>query len=359
MEGPLRTLRRCPLLWVLRLMAATTTTPDAPTVADARRARTDDKAAAVVAAIVDAIETGTADPAGWRAPWHTSPSFLAPSNPTTGRPYTGGNRFLLAMVAAERGYDRNLWATFKQWQAADAQVRKGERGSIILRPRMVKTTDAAGLESTKVVGFGAHYVFAVAQVDGYPLEPLPEPPAGPDDWHADTDLWMRAVALEVDTRHTNEGRAYYNRLRDEVTLPEPSSFLTALDYYSTRAHEYGHATGHASRLDRTFGTRFGDDAYAAEELCAELAAAITMANLGLASTPRADHAQYLASWLRVLKAEPSSLFHVAGRAEKAAAWLADTAGRRLEDARRLAALASRVDALEPDTLEPAAVLELV
>jgi antirestriction protein ArdC len=47
-----------------------------------------------------------------------------------------------------------------------------------------------------------------------------------------------------------------------------------VSYYSTLAHEHAHWTAKSERCDRQLGKRFGDNAYAAEELIAELGAAI-------------------------------------------------------------------------------------
>ena len=76
------------------------------------------------------------------------------------------------------------------------------------------------------------------------------------------------------------------------------------------------------RLDRQLSTRFGDDAYAAEELIAELGAAFLCADLGITSEPRPDHAAYLASWLKILKADKKAIFTAASAASRAADYLA-------------------------------------
>jgi len=90
----------------------------------------------------------------------------------------------------------------------------------------------------------------------------------------------------------------------------------------------GHWTSHPSRCDRQLGKRFGDAAYAMEELIAELSSAYTMATLELELTPRADHAAYIDSWLKVLKADSKAIFTAASKAQQACDW-ADRAGRRV------------------------------
>jgi antirestriction protein ArdC len=81
----------------------------------------------------------------------------------------------------------------------------------------------------------------------------------------------------------------------------------------------------ASRCDRQLGKRFGNNAYAAEELIAELGAAFTCAHLGLSTEPREDHAQYINSWLRVLKADRRAIFTAASKAQQACDWLVQRA----------------------------------
>ena len=59
-----------------------------------------------------------------------------------------------------------------------------------------------------------------------------------------------------------------------------------------------------------------------EELIAELGAAFLCADLGITDEPRADHAQYLTTWLSVLKADKKAIFTAASKASEAAAFLA-------------------------------------
>ena len=86
-------------------------------------------------------------------------------------------------------------------------------------------------------------------------------------------------------------------------------------------HEAGHATGAKHRLDRNFAERFKRDSLAIEEICAELTASFVLADLGIAHHPRADHAAYVASWLRVLKDDPRAIFTAASKAQAAADWM--------------------------------------
>ena len=110
-------------------------------------------------------------------------------------------------------------------------------------------------------------------------------------------------------------------------MPPMQVFRESLGYYSTLAHEHTHWTAAPSRCDRQLGKRFGDAAYAAEELVAELGAAFTCSHLGLSTEPREDHAAYIASWLKVLKSDFRAIFTAASRAQQACDWLIQRAGR--------------------------------
>ena len=104
-------------------------------------------------------------------------------------------------------------------------------------------------------------------------------------------------------------------------MPPFQAFVENMAYYSTLAHEHTHWTANAGRGNRQLGKRFGDNAYAAEELIAELGAAFACAHLGLSTEPRPDHAEYIGSWLRVLEADKRAIFTAAGKAQQAADFL--------------------------------------
>jgi antirestriction protein ArdC len=275
--------------------------------------------AEVTATVVRQIEEGAGT---WRMPWHAIAQAGEPVNASTGKGYRGGNHLVLGMVAASQGWS-GTWATYKQWQSLGAQVRKGEKSTQGVKWSPIEDK-ATG--DRKLVPF-TFSVFSAEQVDGW------DAPA-----RAEVDTPERIEAAEVffaalgaDVRHGGN-RAYYAPVADYIGLPELEQFDDAPAYYSTRAHESAHWTGHASRLARDLSGRFGSDAYAAEELVAELSAAFTCARLGLSMAPRPDHAAYLASWLRVLRADTSALFTAASKAQDASDHLAELAARELVSA---------------------------
>ncbi len=110
-------------------------------------------------------------------------------------------------------------------------------------------------------------------------------------------------------------------------MPEREAFTgtdtstPAEGYYGTLLHELTHWTGHEKRCDRDLRNRFGSEAYAAEELIAELGAAFLCADVGVTPQPRLDHAQYVQSWLRVLKNDKRAIFTASSKAAQAADYL--------------------------------------
>jgi antirestriction protein ArdC len=113
-------------------------------------------------------------------------------------------------------------------------------------------------------------------------------------------------------------------------MPPFGSFREPAGYYAVRGHETTHWSGAPSRLGRDLRARFGSEAYAMEELVAELGAAFLCATLGVSNTPRPDHAAYLANWLTVLRRDKRAIFAAASQAQKAVDWMTERATPRGE-----------------------------
>jgi antirestriction protein ArdC len=281
----------------------------------------------VVARLVDAIEAGADD---WQMPWRSLGSTGWPTNAATGNRYSGGNVIALYLAAIDHHYPTARWATYKQWQVLGAQVRKGERGTlgIFWKVTEAKADDADGkADSTdeqtprrRNAWARTFTVFNAAQVDNDPAATVPAVVVlDPLDRDARAEAFFAAVPAVV---RWGAGNPCYRPIPDDVVMPAFDAFHTPADAYATEAHELTHWTGHPTRLARTYGKRFGDDAYAAEELVAELGAAFVCALVGIDSVARTDHASYLAHWCRMLRAQPAVLWTVAAKAQAAADWLA-------------------------------------
>lgn len=280
--------------------------------------------AEVTQRIVTALAQGVRP---WACPWKTQAGAIARPLRHNGEPYLGINVLLLWSTAQERGYQRNTWLTYRQAEALGGQVRKGERGALVVyagQQASANATDTTeeSAEPTQARAFAflrSYTVFNAQQVDGLPaaesatVQALPE--VRPD---ARAEAFFAATGARV--QHGGN-RAFYAPGADVVQLPEPSVFKDAAGYAATKAHELAHWTGHPQRLAREFGRRFGDAAYAVEELVAELCAAFVCADLQIGTEPREDHAAYLAEWLRVLQGDSRAIFIAASQAQRAADYL--------------------------------------
>lgn len=275
----------------------------------------------VTAKIIASLETGVRP---WQKPWnaeHAAGNIVRPLR-ANGQPYRGINVLLLWGEALEKGYNAPIWMTYKQALTLGAQVRKGEHGSLVVyADKFTKTeTDAQGQASEREIPFMKGYmVFNVEQVEGLPAHyhATAEAPHPVDRLPA-VEAFIAATGATV--QHGGN-RAFYAPSRDLVQMPPRESFRDAESYAATLVHELTHWTAHPSRLARELGKRFGDQAYAAEELIAEMGSAFLCADLGISPEVREDHASYLAHWLDVLKKDSHAIFTAASQAQRAADYL--------------------------------------
>ena len=299
----------------------TKTSPKSRRAAEAPRADIYER---VTAAIVASLETGALP---WLKPWSAASEERRPLLPLRGNgvPYRGVNVLLLWGAALDGGFVSNIWMTYKQAQERGGQVRKGEKGSMVVyADRYTKTeTDEQGEDEARQIAFmKAYTVFNVDQIDGLPAETYTSPP--PLDDGRRVELIDEAESFIAGTGATvrhGGNRAFYAPSSDHIQMPPPQAFRDAESYTAIKAHELVHWSGHPERCAREFGKRFGDRAYAFEELVAELGAAFLCADLALTPETRPDHAAYLSHWLDVLKADKRAIFTAASAAQTACDFL--------------------------------------
>jgi antirestriction protein ArdC len=261
----------------------------------------------------------------WLKPWsveHTAGRITKPLR-HNGTPYRGMNILLLWGEAMDKGYTAPIWMTYNQAQELGAQVRKGERGSLVVfANRFTKTeTNDKGEDIEREIPFMKGYtVFNVEQIDGLPAHYYAQPvdPLPLSERIGNAERFLSNTAATI---HHGGNRAYYSPAHDIIQLPPFEAFKDKESYYATALHELTHLSGHPSRLNRDLSGRFGSHAYAAEELIAELGAAFLCADLGITPEIRDDHAAYLASWLKVLKEDKRAIFSAAAHAQRAADYL--------------------------------------
>jgi antirestriction protein ArdC len=272
--------------------------------------------------IVAAIERGAGE---FRLPWHRAAgSIMRPVNVASKKPYRGVNIVALWATSEEKGYSSGIFGTYKQWADIGAQVRKGEKASFIVFYKEITVAADSESEDTETRLFArATPVFAAEQVDGY----IPAVVETPATVIAPIEQAEAFVANTKATISYGGNRAFYRLSTDSIQLPPREAFIgsatstPAESFYGTALHELTHWTASEPRCNRQLGRRFGDQAYAMEELVAELGAAFLCAELGISSEPRADHAQYPTSWLAVLKADKKAIFTAASKASAAVDYL--------------------------------------
>lgn len=269
----------------------------------------------------------------WRRPWRS----LTPTR-YTGLPFTGTNSLVLSLAADAGGYVNPFWLTEAQGRGCGAKVLDGEEGARVLRPLPFPVPDRGkGARPGPTIPLMKPYeVFNGEQFDRLPPrfridEQGPAP--GPEDRIGVAEDFFGAVGAKI---VPGGNRAVYSPAADVIGMPRFRSFYDAVGYYSTLAHEAVHWTGHRSRMGREFGIRFGDLAYAFEEIVAELGASFVMGHLGLPCRIERDHAPYVDNWISVLEDDERAIHRAASHAQRAADFLVirTVAGRVRELAER-------------------------
>jgi antirestriction protein ArdC len=267
-----------------------------------------------------------ADPGNPVMPWRraSGPLFM-PTNALTKNAYNGINIVSLWVSAEISGYTAPIWATYRQWSELGCQVRKGEKSSLVVFYKEYEAEpDPQNVDDDgKRRVARASYVFNANQVDGYALPNAPIS-LDPVERLEVVDHFIATTGARIE--HGGD-RAFYRPSTDHIQMPDEGLFcgtetMTRTEgYYATVTHELAHWSGAKHRLNRDMGKRFGDAAYAAEELIAEIASAFLCSELGITQDTRADHAQYLAQWLNLMKSDSRAIFTAAAKASEAVAYL--------------------------------------
>lgn len=265
--------------------------------------------------IVHQIEAGNLPP--WLLPWKRSKrGGILPRNLLTGAGYQGINILVLWAEREKKGYEQNLWLTYKQCQALGGRVRAGEKAAHIIYANKTVVKDG---DDERVVPFLKCFaVFNAAQCDGLSMEnsdvdnkELPE-----HERNERAEAFFAAIGAPT---RWGEAMAAYIPSKDCIVMPARGAFHHPENLYATWAHEHVHYTGHKDRLNRDLKPRFDQEAYAFEELVAELGAAMICAELQITGELR--HASYVEGWLKVLKKDTKAILTAASLAGKAAEYL--------------------------------------
>jgi antirestriction protein ArdC len=269
-------------------------------------------------AVIEQLEAGTKP---WIRPWRgNSRGSLVPRR-VTGEAYRGINVLMLWLASELAGYEENTWLTYRQAQELGGQVRKGEKGALVVKygtfaPKEREDDDDRGIPYLK-----GYTVFNVEQIENLPQEFYRPAEA------LSTTQVPHLEAVETFVRNTGAVITYggttacFRPTPDDILLPDRVRFVDEVHLYSTLLHEMSHWSGAKHRLDRDLSGRFGSESYAVEELVAELSASFLCADLGVAHDPRGNTASYLESWLKVLKNDKRAIVSAAAKAQAAADYL--------------------------------------
>jgi len=279
--------------------------------------------AEITAKIIAAIE---ADPGQPQMPWRTSGAPLwLPENVVTGKAYNGINIVCLWAAAEMRGFTSPVWASFKQWQEIGAQVRKGAKAEMVVFYKEFETDPDPSVDSDdgKRRVARASHVFNVAEVDGYTAPEAPQR-LGPIERIEAVDHFVAATGAQI---ADGGERAFYRPSTDTIHMPDEGLFCGTdtmtrdESYFAVLLHELTHWTLPVGRCNRDLSKRFERAQVAAEELVAEIGAAMLCAELGITQDVRPDHAAYVANWLQLLKDDNRAIFTAAAKASQAVAYL--------------------------------------
>jgi antirestriction protein ArdC len=273
--------------------------------------------------IITELEVGRVP---WVQPWGTAAakaSLGLPKNASTGRTYSGINVLLLWGAVIERGFSGQSWLTFRQALSLGGNVMKGERGTTVVYadrfvPEEEKRRARETGEDAKAIPFLKRFtVFNTDQCENLPEDVATAAPPAPTGL-IEPRVEALIAATGIDFR-IGSNRAFYVPAHDYVQVPPPQAYFEPINWHRTALHELGHASGAPHRLNRDLSGSFGSKKYAFEELIAEINAAFCCASLGIEPTVR--HADYIGSWLEVLREDNRAIVRAASQASKAAGWL--------------------------------------
>ena len=267
----------------------------------------------VTDSIIAVLEEGTKP---WVKPWQAG--IVRRPLRHNGVAYTGINILMLWLKAEKGGYKAPYWMTYAQAAELGGQVRKGEKGAMVVYANTLSVTEenADGeTEETHIPYMKSYNVFNVEQIDGLPERyyALQENITEPKERLKYADEFFQKTGAVI---RQGGNRAYFTPSGDYIQMPDFDAFNSPEGYAGTLAHELTHWTGHNTRLDRLTASKFGSEDYAKEELVAELGAAFLCADLGIIPMLE-NHASYLQSWLKVLKKDKRAIFRASSQAQKA------------------------------------------
>ena len=293
----------------------------------------------VVDQILESLEKGELP---WDKPWISD----VPYNAKTNKAYKGINRFILMLNAHAYGYTDPRWMTFNQAKEAGYSVKKKPENWEGAYGVRIECWKLYNRETKKVMNFSEYIslpqdermeldkvlvlrnypatVFNAENIEGIePLKYRNKIAIKKNVYEKIVNAMLENMNLVMNTGRT--AQAFYAHDDDMIYLPDAESFKSTEGYYSTLFHEFAHATGHVSRLNRLDMNRFDDQARAKEELVAEITSMFFGQEVHLPAPIEAieNHQAYIQSWISVLKDDPNELFRAIKTADSVSDYMVE------------------------------------
>lgn len=266
--------------------------------------------------IIDSLDRGVAP---WRSPIvHGGDGF--PKSLSTGKVYRGINTFLLAMVSWAEGFGSDYWMTFNQAKDRGGQVRKGEKGALVVFWKQYTKEDPETKKEITLPVLRHYTVFNADQVDGVEV-PKTEQVEKLEHQPVEAAEAITAGYQDPPQLILQGLLPSYRPKSDTVAMPLTSSITSAESYYATLFHELAHSTGHEKRLSRGLSEKlapFGSPDYSKEELVAEFGSAFLCAAAGISPPTIELAAAYIDGWRKKLKDDKRLVVQAAGQGQRAA-----------------------------------------
>jgi len=292
-------------------------------------------------------------------PWNNPCLTMQIANAKTRLPYRGFNQFILAATTLVAGYRSPFWMTLKQANEFGGRIKTGARSTMIVYRKVFDSPENPRKRASEMEDSGStnrpwlgessidkstertnrftrlfyFRAFNYDQTEGvqFGFEPYPtvRRPAASDGAEAAAKAILAGFKNGPKIVHTQSiverGAGSYSEKEDRICLRPPQDYVTSGEYWGALFHELIHSCAAPNRLDfrkNSPKARFGDKAYALDELTCEIGANLLLVKAGLENEGlRENSAAYLRSWKARIGDNPRMLIWAADRASRAVNWV--------------------------------------
>lgn len=256
----------------------------------------------------------------WQSPYLKGSNGETKSNFISGHSYRGTNELLLAFNPD------TYYMTFKQAEEIGAKVKKGAKSEIVIFWKMFNTKDKKTGEEKVIPLLNYYRVFGISQIDFSDVQDkydsiMAKRKAAIKDNKFNTDIEEFVNLVKADIKSVKNDQAFYNPIKDYISMPHINTFEKSDVYYTTLLHELTHWTGHKSRLNRLENVnQLKSENYSKEELIAELGSCFLTAEFNLTPDYK-NSAAYIQGWSQFINDNQNAIFSASTEASKAVEFL--------------------------------------